>query len=116
MVVDDAAVMRLILSKIFIEAGYEVVAEATTGNEAVIKYQQFKPDLVTMDITMPDMNGLNALKLIKKIDPDAKIIMCSAMGQRRLVLEALEAGALSFVVKPFDGQQVIEVVRKVFAC
>ncbi|MCL6592163.1 MAG: response regulator [Firmicutes bacterium] len=112
LVVDDAAVIRLMLRKILSEGGYEVTGEAATGKEAVQKYNLLKPDLVIMDITMPEMNGLAALKEIKATDPHARVVICSAMGQKQLVQEAVEAGALSFMVKPFDPERVLEVVAK----
>jgi two-component system chemotaxis response regulator CheY len=112
LVVDDAAIIRLMLTKIIVSDDYEVVGEAGNGAEAVQKYEELKPDLVTMDITMPDMDGIQAVKEIKKMDPNAKIIMCSAMGQKMMVLEAIEAGAASFIVKPFDEQKVKEVIKR----
>jgi two-component system chemotaxis response regulator CheY len=112
LVVDDAAIIRLMLTKIIVSDEYEVVGEAGNGAEAVQKYEELKPDLVTMDITMPDMDGIQAVKEIKKMDPNAKIIMCSAMGQKMMVLEAIEAGAASFIVKPFDEQKVKEVIKR----
>jgi two-component system chemotaxis response regulator CheY len=111
-VVDDAAIIRLMLKKILESDEYEVVGEAGNGAEAVQKYEELKPDLVTMDITMPDMDGIQAVKEIKKMDPNAKIVMCSAMGQKMMVLEAIEAGAASFIVKPFDEQKVKEVLKR----
>jgi two-component system chemotaxis response regulator CheY len=112
LVVDDAAIIRLMLTKILVSEGYEVAGEAGNGAEAVQKYEELKPDLVTMDITMPDMDGIQAVKEIKKNDPNAKIVMCSAMGQKMMVLEAIEAGAASFIVKPFDEQKVKEVLKR----
>lgn len=113
MITDDAAIMRMMLKNILSSAGYEVVAEAADGKEAVEKYKEVHPDLVTMDITMPEMDGIKAVKSIKTIDPQAKIVMCSAMGQKSLVLEAIEAGASNFIVKPFDEGKVKEVVSKI---
>jgi two-component system chemotaxis response regulator CheY len=115
LVVDDAAVIRLMLRKILVEGGYEVSGEAATGKEAVRKYNLLRPDLVLMDITMPEMNGLTALKEIKAIDPHARVVICSAMGQKQLIQEAVEAGALSFMVKPFEAEKVLEVVSKTLA-
>jgi two-component system chemotaxis response regulator CheY len=112
LVVDDAAIIRLMLTKILVSDDYEVVGEAGNGLEAVEKYEELKPDLVTMDITMPDMDGIQAVKAIKKLDPNAKIVMCSAMGQKMMVLEAIEAGAASFIVKPFDELKVKEVLKR----
>lgn len=113
LVVDDAMFMRIKLKDILEKNGYEVVEEAENGEEAVEKYKIEKPDLVTMDITMPGMDGVTALKEIKKIDPDAKVIMCSAMGQQSMVMDAIQAGALDFIVKPFDTERVIESLDKI---
>ncbi len=113
MVVDDTAFMRMMLKNIITAHGYEVVEEVGNGLEAVEKYGKAKPDLVTMDITMPEMDGITAIKEIKKIDPDAKIIVCSAMGQKSLVIDALEAGAKDFIVKPFESQRVTNALDKV---
>lgn len=112
LIVDDAAFMRHLLKGILEAAGYQVAGEASNGNEAMNKYKELKPDIVTMDITMPDMNGLDAVKAIRGIDANAKIIMCSAMGQKALVLEAVQNGAVDFIVKPFNDQKVIETIRK----
>ena len=112
LLVDDAAFMRINLKNILEKAGYEVVGEAENGNEAVQKYKDLDPDLVTMDITMPEMDGIEAVKKIREIDSDANIIMCSAMGQQSMVVEAIEAGAKDFIVKPFDDDRVIEAVEK----
>ncbi|AMW32310.1 two-component system, chemotaxis family, response regulator CheY [Fervidobacterium changbaicum] len=113
LVVDDAAFMRMMLKDILTKAGHEVVGEAANGVEAVEKYKELKPDVVTMDITMPEMNGIDAIKEIKKIDPNATIIVCSAMGQQAMVIEAIQAGAKDFIVKPFQAARVIEAVQKV---
>lgn len=115
MIADDAAIMRMMLKNILSSSDYEVVGEATNGKEAVEMYQEVHPDLVTMDITMPEMDGIKAVRSIKVIDPQAKIVMCSAMGQKSLVLEAIEAGASNFIVKPFDHDKVKEVVTKILA-
>lgn len=112
LIVDDAIFMRMKLKDILESNGYEVVAEAQDGREAIEKYQTEKPDLVTMDITMPEMDGVSALKEIKKIDPNATIIMCSAMGQQAMVMEAIQAGAVDFIVKPFDTERVIKSLEK----
>ena len=112
MVVDDAAFMRMMIKDILSKNGYEVVGEAETGLKALEKYQELKPDLTTMDITMPEMDGITAVKEIKKIDPGAKIIMCSAMGQQAMVIEAIQSGARDFIVKPFQPDRVLEAVRK----
>jgi len=113
LIVDDAAFMRMLLKDIITKAGYEVVGEAGNGAEAVQKYKELKPDVVTMDITMPQMDGIQAIKEIKKIDPDAKIIVCSAMGQQAMVVEAIQAGAKDFIVKPFQHSRVVEALAKV---
>lgn len=113
LIVDDAAFMRMMLKDILSKNGYEVVAEASNGQEAIQKYEEFKPDLVTMDITMPEMDGIAAVKEIKKKNPQAKIIMCSAMGQQAMVVDAIQAGARDFIVKPFKPDRVIEAVKKV---
>ena len=112
LIVDDAAFMRMIVSDILKENGFDVAGEAGNGREAVERYAQLKPDLVTMDITMPEMDGIEAVKAIVGSDPDAKIIMVSAMGQQTLIVEALEAGACDFIVKPFQPAKVLEVVKK----
>lgn len=112
MVCDDATIMRMMIKNILTAAGYEVVGEACNGKEAVQKYQEYRPDLVTMDITMPEMDGIQAVRAIRQIDPEAKIVMCSAMGQKALVLEAIEAGAANFIVKPFEEGKVKDVIAK----
>ncbi|MCA1296127.1 response regulator [Paenibacillus sp. alder61] len=112
LVVDDAAFMRLMLKGILSKNGYEIVGEAENGQEAVEKYRSLSPDLVTMDITMPIMEGVEAVRQIKKLDPNAKIIMCSAMGQQTMVVESLQAGAKDFIVKPFQEERVLESIRK----
>ena len=113
MIVDDASIMRLMLKNLFANNGFEVVAEAQDGNDAIEKYKESKPDLVTMDITMPDMDGITAVKKILEIDPSAKIVMCSAMGQVDKVKAAILAGAKSFLVKPLQPQKVLDIVNKV---
>ncbi|MGG3889829.1 response regulator [Metabacillus fastidiosus] len=115
LIVDDAKFMRMTLSNILNKGSYEVVGEAQNGMEAVEMYQELKPDLVTMDVTMPEKNGVEALKEIKEKFPDAKIIMCSAIGQQKMVVEAIEAGAKDFIVKPFDESRVIEAITRVLA-
>ena len=115
LVCDDAAFMRLMLKNILEQHGYRVVGEAVNGNDAINKYKQLKPDLVTMDITMPDMNGIEAVKAIRAFDSKAKIIMCSAMGQQVMGVEAIQAGASDFIVKPFHADQVMEALRKVMS-
>lgn len=112
LIVDDALFMRMKLKDILERNGFEVVAEAQNGMEAVEKFKSERPDIVTMDITMPEMSGIEAVKAIKKIDPDAKIIMCSAMGQQAMVMEAIQAGAQDFIVKPFQSDRVLDALNK----
>ena len=113
LVVDDAAFMRMMIKDILTKNGFEVVGEAADGVKAVALYQELQPDLVTMDITMPEMDGITALKKIKAVNPSAKIIMCSAMGQQAMVIDAIQAGARDFIVKPFQADRVIEAINKV---
>lgn len=113
LVVDDAAFMRMMVKDILIKGGHQVVGEAANGAEAVEQYGKLKPDLVTMDITMPIMEGIEAVKLIKQADPQAKIIMCSAMGQQGMVVQAIQAGAKDFIVKPFQADRVLDAIKKV---
>lgn len=115
LVVDDAAFMRMMIKDILRKGGYEVVGEAEDGSKAIEKYRELTPDLVTMDITMPDMDGISAVKEIRKINPNALIIMCSAMGQQAMVIDAIQAGAKDFVVKPFQPDRVLEAIRKVMS-
>ncbi|HJQ10110.1 MAG: response regulator [Gemmatimonadaceae bacterium] len=115
LVCDDAVFMRTMVSDILSQAGFTVVGEAENGKQAVEKYKQLKPDLVTMDIIMPEMGGIEAVKQITQADPAARILMCSAMGQQALVQEALQAGARDFVVKPFQPSRVLEAVQRVLA-
>jgi len=112
LVCDDAMFTRTLISDILVKAGYQVVAEAANGVQAIEKYQQDKPDLVIMDLIMPDMGGIEAIKKIRKLDPNALIIVCSAMGQQALVMEALDAGASDFVVKPFQPAQILNTLKK----
>ena len=112
LITDDAMFMRLTLKNILSQNGYEIAGEAANGREAVRLYQDLKPDLVTMDITMPEMDGIAALREIRKADPDAVVVMCTAMGQKNLVVEAIQAGAKDFIVKPFQPPRVLESVRK----
>ena len=114
LITDDAAFMRMQLKNIFESLGHEVVGEAENGQVAIDLYQELKPDLVTMDITMPEMNGVEAVKGIKKNDPNATIVMCSAMGQQQMVLEAIQAGANDFIVKPFDQERIKQAIEKIF--
>lgn len=112
MIVDDAAFMRMKLKDILEKNGYNVVAEAQNGLEAVEKYKAEKPNLVTMDITMPEMDGVDALKEIRAFDPAARVVMCSAMGQQGMVMDAIRSGAVDFIVKPFDSDRVIKALDK----
>jgi two-component system chemotaxis response regulator CheY len=113
MLVDDTAFMRRMLRDILTKEGFEVIAEAANGREAVAAYRKARPDLVIMDITMPEMDGIAATSEIVDEDAAARILMCSALGQQELIIEALEAGGLDFVVKPFLPAKVLEAVRKV---
>ncbi|WAM32112.1 chemotaxis protein CheY [Caldicellulosiruptor naganoensis] len=113
LIVDDAAFMRMMLKDIITKNGYEVAGEAENGRRAVELYKELKPDLVMMDITMPEMDGIQAVREIKKIDPQAKIIMCSAMGQQAMVIESIQAGARDFIVKPFQAERIVEAIKKV---
>ncbi|KKE78380.1 response regulator [Oceanobacillus caeni] len=113
LIVDDAAFMRMMIKDILTKNGFEVVGEAQDGAQAVEKYKELSPDLVTMDITMPEMDGITALKQIKEVNPEAKVIMCSAMGQQAMVIDAIQAGAKDFIVKPFQADRVMEAIQKV---
>ncbi|MCA1030174.1 response regulator [Bacillus timonensis] len=113
LIVDDARFMRLTLGNILTKANHLIVGEAENGRHGVELYKELKPDLVTMDITMPEMNGVEAVKEIKKEFPTATIVMCSAMGQQRMVVEAIEAGAKDFIVKPFDESRVLDAINRV---
>jgi len=115
LIVDDAAFMRMLLKKILTQAGHQVVGEAANGKEAVQKYQELNPDLVTMDIVMPEMDGITAVKEIKQIDPNAKILMITAVGQEGKVMEALKAGASGYIVKPFQAPKVVEEINRVLS-
>ena len=113
LIVDDAAFMRMMIKDILTKNGYEVAAEAENGQKAVEKYTEVRPDLVLMDITMPEMDGIQSLKKIKELDGAANVIMCSAMGQQAMVIEAIQSGAKDFIVKPFQAERVLEAVKKV---
>ncbi len=113
LICDDAAFMRMMIKDILTKNGYNVAGEAENGLKAVEKYNELKPDLVLMDITMPEMDGIQALKTIKSGDPSAMVIMCSAMGQQAMVIESIQAGAKDFIVKPFQPDRVLEAVKKV---
>ncbi len=113
LICDDAAFMRMMIKDILTKNGYNIAGEAENGSVAVDKYKELKPDLVLMDITMPEMDGIQALKKIRENDPSASVIMCSAMGQQAMVIEAIQSGAKDFIVKPFQAERVIEAVKKV---
>ncbi|UOQ42961.1 response regulator [Halobacillus salinarum] len=113
LVVDDAKFMRMTLTTILEKGNHEVIGEAENGQEAVEMYEKLNPDLVTLDITMPEKNGLEALKEIKAQSEDAQIVMCSAMGQQKMVVEAIENGAKDFIVKPFDETRVLDAIKRV---
>jgi len=115
LVADDTAFMRMTLRNVLERNGYEVVAEAANGAEAVELYRRYRPDLVTMDITMPEMDGITAIREIMKFDPQARIIVCSALGQKTMVIEALTAGAKDYLVKPFQPERVLEALEKLQA-
>ena len=113
LICDDAAFMRMMIKDILTKNGYNVAGEAENGAKAVEKYNELNPDLVLMDITMPEMDGIQALKKIKETNPSALVIMCSAMGQQAMVIESIQAGAKDFIVKPFQADRVLEAVKKV---
>ena len=113
LICDDAAFMRMMIKDILTKNGYNIVGEAENGAKAVEKYAELMPDLVLMDITMPEMDGIEALKKIKAADANASIIMCSAMGQQAMVIESIQSGAKDFIVKPFQADRVLEAVQKV---
>ena len=113
LICDDAAFMRMMIKDILVKNGYNIAGEAENGAKAVEKYQETNPDLVLMDITMPEMDGIQALKKIRANDGNANVIMCSAMGQQAMVIEAIQSGAKDFIVKPFQPDRVLEAVRKV---
>jgi two-component system chemotaxis response regulator CheY len=112
MLVDDASFMRMMLKNILVGAGYEVVGEAENGTKAIEQYKALMPDLVIMDIIMPEMGGIDSVRGIIKAFPSAKILMCSSMGQQSLVVEAIQAGAKDYIVKPFQPSNVLEAVKK----
>jgi two-component system chemotaxis response regulator CheY len=115
LVVDDAAFMRRMVSDVLTSGGHEVVGEAADGNEAVERYQELRPDVMTLDITMPEKDGLTALRELMALDPGATVVMCSALGQESKVLEAVKAGAKDFIAKPFEPQRVLTAIEKVTA-
>ena len=113
MIVDDAAFMRMVIKDILVKNGHEVVAEAVDGADAIEKYPKVKPELVFLDIVMPNVEGIDVLKEIMKMEPEAKVVMCSSIGQQSVVTEAIKLGARDFIVKPFDAKKVLEVINKV---
>lgn len=112
LITDDAAFMRMMLKDILAKNGHEVVAEAGDGLEMLQKYDETMPDIVTLDITMPNMDGLVALKELRKRHPNANVVMCSAMGQQSMVIDAIQSGAKDFIVKPFQAERVVECLAK----
>lgn len=115
LICDDSAFMRMILKKLLTDNGYDVVGEAGDGKQAVQLYREYKPDLITMDITMPKMDGIQAVKLIHEEDPLVRIIMVTALGQKAIITDAIKAGASDFIVKPFDPEQVMKIIKKVLS-
>ncbi|PYG85859.1 two-component system chemotaxis response regulator CheY [Ruminiclostridium sufflavum DSM 19573] len=115
LIVDDAAVMRLTIRTILEKNGFEVAGDADCGKDGIAKYKELRPDIVTMDITMPGISGIEAVKEIIDFDPDARIIMLSAMGQEQFIMEAVKAGAKSFLVKPFNEEHMIQTFTKVLS-
>jgi two-component system chemotaxis response regulator CheY len=112
LIVDDLAFIRIVLRDVLEKSGFRVVGEASDGVQAIALYQDTRPDAVLMDITMPGMDGLTALKKIREIDPAARIIMCSALGQQRLIVQAIQLGAKDFIIKPFQSQRVVSALKK----
>jgi two-component system chemotaxis response regulator CheY len=112
LIVDDLTFIKIVLRDIIEKAGFRVVGEASNGEQAIALYQDTRPDVVLMDITMPGMDGLTALKKIREIDPAARVIICSALGQQRLIVQAIQLGAKDFIVKPFQPQRVISALKK----
>lgn len=115
LITDDAAFMRMMLKTILSEGGHEVVGEAANGEQAVESYETLVPDVITMDITMPVMDGIQAVRSIKTKHPEAKVLMCSAMGQQNMVMDAIKAGAKGFIVKPFDRSKILEEISRILA-
>ena len=112
LIVDDAAFMRMVMKDALLKGGYTSITEAADGKQALEKFKQARPDLVIMDITMPEMDGLTALKEMQRLDPTVPVIMCSAMGQQEMVIDAIKGGAKDFIVKPFPAERVREAVKK----
>jgi two-component system chemotaxis response regulator CheY len=115
LITDDALFTRMMLRNILVDNGFNAIVEAETGTEAIWAYERWKPDIVIMDINMPEMDGLTAIKNILRIDPKAKIIICSALGERQLMVEALEEGVIDFITKPFQPDKVMEVIKQALA-
>ncbi|HEY3764265.1 MAG TPA: response regulator [Gaiellales bacterium] len=115
LIVDDAAFMRKMLGDVLAKGGHEVIGEGANGAEAITQYQSLRPDIMTLDITMPEKDGLAALREILTLEPSAKIVMCSALGQESKVLEAIKSGAKDFVVKPFQPDRVLDAIGKALA-
>ena len=113
LVVDDASFMRMMIKDILVKNSFEIAGEASDGLDAIEKYKETKPDIVIMDITMPNMDGLQALIELRKVDSNAKIIMCSAMGQESMVIDAIKSGAADFIVKPFQAERIIKAIQRV---
>ncbi|WP_135612983.1 response regulator [Methanococcoides sp. AM1] len=113
LIVDDTAFMRKLLKNILFGAGFDIAGEAENGNQAVEMYRELNPDVVTMDIVMPDMNGIDALKQIKSLDNGAKVVMCTAIGQEKIVKTAIKLGAKGYIIKPFQAPKVLEEIKKV---
>ena len=112
LIVDDLAFIKIVLRDILEKSGFRVVGEASNGEQAITMYQDTRPDVVLMDITMPGMDGITALKRIRQIDPAARVIICSALGQQRLIVQAIQLGAKDFIVKPFQPQRVVSALKK----
>jgi two-component system chemotaxis response regulator CheY len=115
LIVDDTLFMRTLLKNILFSGGHAIVGEAGDGEDGVAKYKELKPDLVTMDIVMPKLNGIEALKAIREFDPTAKIVMCTAVGQEQMVKLAIKSGAKGYIIKPFQAPKVLEEVKNVLA-
>lgn len=115
LIVDDTLFMRTLLKNILFSGGHDIVGEAGDGDEAIAKYKELKPDLVTMDIVMPKVNGIEALKGIREIDPNAKVVMCTAVGQEQMVKLAIKTGAKGYIVKPFQAPKVLEEIKNVLS-
>lgn len=115
LIVDDTLFMRTLLKNILFSGGHTIVGEAADGEEGIAKYKELKPDLVTMDVVMPKMNGIESLKGIRQLDPNAKVVMCTAVGQEQMVKLAIKTGARGYIVKPFQAPKVLEEVKNVLA-